>query len=54
VGPILALALVALGFSAWAIHRHASYKPRPMLVPAPRPAPTYDADAGETPVPESP
>ena len=44
---------VAIVGAAWALHRHYTHVPAPMLVPAaPRPAPTYDADAGEMPVPE--
>jgi len=45
-----ALAIVG---AAWALARHYAVKPPPMLVPlSPRTAPTYDADAGEIPVPE--
>jgi hypothetical protein len=52
VGPIIFLALGALLFCLWAIERHYSFRPRPMLVPAAKPVPTYDADAGEIPAPE--
>ena len=39
--------------AAWALLRHYSLTPPPMIVPVPpRTAPTYDADAGEIPVPE--
>jgi hypothetical protein len=39
--------------AAWALLRHYSLTPAPMIVPVlPRTAPTYDADAGEIPVPE--
>jgi hypothetical protein len=45
-----ALAIVG---AAWALARHYTVKPPPMLVPlSPRTAPTYDADAGELPVPD--
>jgi hypothetical protein len=45
--------MVALLFCVWALVRHYTFVPKPMLVPAsPSAAPTYDADAGETPVPE--
>jgi hypothetical protein len=51
------LALVAIGGAAWGLVRHYSHVNPPMLVPvSPRggaaPAPTYDADAGEFPVPD--
>jgi hypothetical protein len=52
LGSIVALAVGALLLSVWALHRHYSFQPRPMLVPEPSPAVTYDPDAGETPVPE--
>ncbi len=45
--------LVAILGAAWALLRHYSLTPPPMIVPVPpRTAPTYDADAGEVPVPE--
>jgi hypothetical protein len=44
--------LAILG-AVWALYRHCTVSPPPMLVPVtPRPAPTYDADAGELPVPD--
>jgi hypothetical protein len=44
---------LAIAGAAWALVRHCSYVPPPLRVPvAPREAPTYDADAGEVPVPE--
>jgi hypothetical protein len=53
LGPIVLLALSALAFSVWALRHHFAFEPKPMLVPArPAPAPTYDVDAGERPVPE--
>jgi hypothetical protein len=52
--PILrAIVLGGLGVAlsvAWAVHHFTHTRP-PLRVPAP-PAPTYDADAGEMPVPE--
>jgi hypothetical protein len=51
-GTVL-LAFAAILFGVWALERHYSFRPQPMLVPAsPSPALTYDPDAGETPVPE--
>lgn len=50
---VLVFGLVAIAGAAWALHRHWTYVPPPMLVPTPpRTAPTYDPDAGELPVPE--
>jgi hypothetical protein len=47
------LGVLAILGAAWGLARHLTASPPPMLVPrAPRPAPTYDADAGELPVPE--
>ena len=51
------LALAALVFATWAIVRHYSRPYPPLVVPrtsssAPSSAPTFDADAGEMPVPE--
>jgi hypothetical protein len=58
-GPPFALArtvllgLIAIAGAAWALVRHYAYTPPPLRVPvAPASAPTYDADAGEIPVPE--
>jgi hypothetical protein len=44
--------LVAIAGAAGALVRHCTHAPVPMRVPVARPAPTYDADAGEVPVPE--
>jgi hypothetical protein len=50
------LAVVAIGGAVWALHRHYTHELAPMVVPLgpvpAKPAPTYDADAGEIPVPE--
>jgi hypothetical protein len=48
----LALAVLAIAGATWALVRHRTFVPQPMEVPvAPRPAPTFDADAGELPAP---
>jgi hypothetical protein len=53
IARTVVVALAALLFCVWALVRHYTFVPKPMLVPAaPSAAPTYDADAGETPVPE--
>ena len=45
--------LVAIAGAAWALVQHYTHEPPPLRVPVgPRTAPTYDADAGEIPVPE--
>jgi hypothetical protein len=45
--------VLAIVGAAWALARHYALTPPPMLVPVPpRTAPTYDADAGELPVPD--
>jgi hypothetical protein len=45
--------VVAIFGAAWALVRHYTHEPPPLTVPVtPRPAPTYDADAGEFPVPD--
>jgi hypothetical protein len=45
--------VLAIAGAAWALVRHHGLTPPPMLVPVPpRTAPTYDADAGEIPVPD--
>lgn len=48
------LALVGVVAAVWAIVHHYTTQLPPVLVPATTPsaAPTYDADAGELPVPE--
>jgi hypothetical protein len=52
VRTILVAVLAILGAS-WALVRHYTQTPPPMRVPvAPREAPTFDADAGEVPVPD--
>jgi len=49
----LLFGLLAILGAAWALHRHYTVTPPPMLVPVtPRAAPAYDADAGEIPVPD--
>ena len=50
-----AMLLAALGIvgAGWALVNHYTARHPPMLVPVqPAPTPTYDADAGEMPVPE--
>ncbi len=48
----LLLAALAIAGATWALVRHRAFVPEPMEVPVtPRPAPTFDADAGELPVP---
>ncbi len=50
----LLLAAFVIAAAAWALARHYSFKPPPMLVPVPpTAAPTYDIEAGELPVPET-
>ncbi len=50
---ILALALLGAVGAGWAIAYHYSVQLPPMLRPVPgAPSATYDADAGEVPVPE--
>ncbi len=52
---IVLLALLGIVGAGWALARHYSVRSAPMEVPLttpPAPAPTYDADAGEIPVPE--
>jgi hypothetical protein len=52
---LVAFALVAAIAAAWILVAHCTSTPAPMRVPvAPTPAsaPTFDADAGEIPVPE--
>jgi hypothetical protein len=47
------LGIVAIGGAAWALVRHYTHELPPLRVPVgAAPAPTYDADAGEMPVPE--
>jgi hypothetical protein len=46
----LLLGATAIAGAAWALVRHYTHELPPMRVP--RPAPTYDADAGEMAVPE--
>jgi hypothetical protein len=47
------VAVLAIGGAAWALVRHYTQTPPPLRVPvAPREAPTFDADAGEVPVPD--
>jgi hypothetical protein len=52
---LAALALAAVVVAAWGLVRHYTTVLPPMHVPVhtpPAPAPTYDADAGEMPVPD--
>jgi hypothetical protein len=45
--------LLAIAGAAWALVRHYTHVLPPLRVPVvPAAAPTYDADAGEMPVPE--
>ena len=44
--------LVAIAGAAGALARHCTLQPEPLRVPVARAAPTYDADAGEFPVPD--
>jgi hypothetical protein len=47
------LGLAAIGGAAWGLVRHYTHEPPPLVVPFhPRPSATYDADAGEIPVPD--
>jgi len=49
----LIVGVIAIGGAAWALDRHYTHALPPMRVPAsPRAAPTFDADAGEFPVPD--
>jgi len=49
----LLVGLLAIFGAAWALARHYTQTLPPMRVPvAPREAPTFDADAGELPVPD--
>lgn len=51
-GRIVALALFSVGGAIWALHRYYTHPHQPVVVMVPASAPTYDADAGEMPVPE--
>jgi hypothetical protein len=47
------LALLAIAGAAWALVRHYTHELPPLhRSVAPSPAPTYDPDAGEMPVPD--
>lgn len=47
------LGVVAIGGAAWALVRHYTHELPPLRVPvSAAPAPTYDLDAGEIPVPD--
>jgi hypothetical protein len=53
-GPFLRvvlLAFVSIGGALWALVRYYTHPHQPMVVMVPRPAPTFDADAGEIEVP---
>jgi hypothetical protein len=46
--------LLAIAGAAWGLIRHYTHTLPPLRVPViPAPAPTYDADAGEMPVPDT-
>jgi hypothetical protein len=46
--------VLAIAGAAWALARHYTHTLPPLRVPfVPAAAPTYDADAGETPVPDT-
>jgi hypothetical protein len=47
---LILFAALAIAGAAWGLRRHMTAVPAPMRVPAP--APTYDADGGEIPVPD--
>ncbi len=49
---IMLLALLGALGAGWALANHFHVGFAPMEVAVPRAAPTYDADAGEIPVPE--
>jgi hypothetical protein len=49
---VVLFAALAIGGAMWGLHRHMTQTPAPLRVPVPAPAPTFDADAGELPVPE--
>jgi hypothetical protein len=50
---VVLLAVVGILGAAWALAYHATATMPPLRVPVePKPAPTYDADAGEIPVPD--
>lgn len=51
-GRIVFLALFSILGALWALHRYYTHPREPMVVHVPASAPTYDADAGEYPVPE--
>lgn len=47
------MGLLAIGGAVWALARHCTHQPAPLLAPARGPAsPAFDPDAGEIPVPE--
>jgi hypothetical protein len=47
----LLFGLLAIAGAIWGLVRYYTHTPPPLRVPV-APAPTYDADAGETPVPD--
>jgi hypothetical protein len=50
---MMLLGILAIGGAIWALVRHYTHELPPLRVPVvPREAPTFDADAGEIPVPE--
>lgn len=51
-GRIIALAAFSIIGAVWALVRYYTHPHAQMVVAVPPPAPTYDADAGEIPVPE--
>ena len=53
-GPFLrvvALAFFSVGGAVWALVRYYTHPREPMMVVVAKPAPTFDADAGEMEVP---
>jgi hypothetical protein len=49
---VVVLAVFVVFAAAWAVAEHYGQAPPPLLRTLPPPAPTYDADAGEMPVPD--
>lgn len=49
---VLALAFFSVGGAVWALLHYYAHPHAPMMVAVPKAAPTFDADAGETEVPE--
>jgi len=49
---VIVLAVLVALAAGWAVAHHYTRTPRPLYSPVPTGAPSYDADAGELPVPE--